>query len=320
MIPTQGSLNSLKEAKTWADSLIEVCLPENMTPSEAEENGCPYIPWNRLPKEIQGIVEKEVDKRQKKYADKQNEIRLKNIDKKLAGSKKCICSGTGWLGALFPLEHPDFGRLEPCICTLNRSRYNEYLWEVAGLPESSLYRFNNYIERNKECKMARDTTKKWASGTDKPWFVLLGNVGTGKTHLAKASVNWIIGRQEMVVYSTTTELISKARSLIDSGKSDEYVSHIKQVPYLIIDDLGREYTTDWIKALFYEIIDYRYNRKLHTMFTSNFTLDELESVFDKAAVDRFKDIMLGTLVVIAKSKSMRPEERKFEDLPWENDK
>ena len=319
IIPTQDSLNSPEEAKTWADSLIEVCLPDNMTVKEARENGKPHIPWNRLPKQIEEIVHREVNKREQQFTDKQNKLRLDNTDKRLMGTKKCICSGTGWLRDSFPIRHPDFGKVEPCVCTLNRSRYSEYLWEVAGIPETSLYRFNNYVERNKECELARKVTKKWASGTDKPWLILLGNVGTGKTHLAKASVNWIIGRQDMVVYVTTTELISKARSLIDSGKSDEYISHLKQVPYLVIDDLGREYTTDWIKALFYEIIDYRYNRRLNTMFTSNFTLDELESVFDKAVVDRFKDIMLGTLVVMAKSKSMRPEERKFEDLPWDDE-
>ena len=312
-IPTL--LNSQEEAKTFAKELIEACIPDGLTPIDAVEAGKPAIPWNRLPGQVREIVHLEVQKRElKKMKDSQEQAK-ENAGKGFRTPTKCICGGTGWIGGLFPVGDKNFGKAFPCHCRLNQERYDEYLWSVAGISESTFQRFKNYEVRNDECKIAKDSAFTWASGDKSPWLMMLGNPGVGKTHLAKSAVSWIIGRKEMVAYTTSAELASKVKALINTNENDDYVSHLKNVPHLIIDDLGREYTTDYVRALFYEILDYRYSRRMRTMITSNFTLDELQEVFDHAVVDRFKDVMVSTLVVLGETESMRQEKR--EELPWE---
>lgn len=308
-------MTSPEEVKAFTKELIEVCLPDELTPLDAVEAGYPAIPWKRLPKSVRNEVDILVSERHTKNIRDLNERAKANAGKGFKTPTVCVCSGLGWVTGLYPVGDPNFGRAFPCVCKSNKTDYSKYLWEVSNLGETTFQRFNNYELRNDECKVAKDSAFSWASGDKSPWMVMLGNVGVGKTHLAKASVSWIIGRKEMVVYMTSAELASKVKSMMDTNKYDEYVNHLKNVKHLIIDDLGREYSTDYVRSLFYEILDYRYSRRMRTMITSNFSLDELEQVFDFAVVDRFKDVMVSTLVVLGETESMRQEERN--ELPWE---
>ena len=308
-------MTSPEEVKAFTKELIEVCLPGELTPLDAVEAGYPAIPWKRLPKSVRNEVDILVSERHTKNIRDLNERAKANAGKAFKTPTVCVCSGLGWVTGLFPVGDPNFGRAFPCVCKSNKTDYSKYLWEVSGLGETTFQRFNNYELRTDECKVAKDSAFDWASGDKSPWMIMLGNVGVGKTHLAKASVSWIIGRKEMVVYMTSAELASKVKSMMDTNKYDEYVNHLKNVKHLIIDDLGREYSTDYVRSLFYEILDYRYSRRMRTMITSNFSLDELEQVFDFAVVDRFKDVMVSTLVVLGETESMRQEKR--DELPWE---
>ena len=68
-----------------------------------------------------------------------------------------------------------------------------------------------------------------------------------------------------------------------------------QADNLVIDDLGREYQTMfWVDRL-HRIIDYRSDRTLPTMVTSNHTVAELEEMFDAPLVSRLRQ---GELRVI----------------------
>jgi len=53
-------------------------------------------------------------------------------------------------------------------------------------------------------------------------------------------------------FSTAADkLDALVKSYMDTDKYDEYVNHLKNVKHLIIDDLGREYSTDYVRSLFY---------------------------------------------------------------------
>jgi DNA replication protein DnaC len=43
----------------------------------------------------------------------------------------------------------------------------------------------------------------------------------------------------------------------------------------VIDDIGAEAITDWRRDVFFRIVDHRHDRMLPTIFTSNFTEDDL---------------------------------------------
>src|SRR4030042_158508 len=55
----------------------------------------------------------------------------------------------------------------------------------------------------------------------------------------------------------------------------ELVDNYSNLKFLILDDFGVERMTDWSFQLLYIIINRRYDNLLTTIFTSNFSLDEL---------------------------------------------
>ena len=53
---------------------------------------------------------------------------------------------------------------------------------------------------------------------------------------------------------------------------------------LIIDDLGMESQTKWVNDTVYDIINYRYNDKKKTIYTSNVSLKDMD--YDDRIVSR----------------------------------
>jgi DNA replication protein DnaC len=53
------------------------------------------------------------------------------------------------------------------------------------------------------------------------------------------------------------------------------------VSFLVIDDIGNEKITDWSKEEIYDIIDARYQKGLLTIFTSDYSIDELKELYGK---------------------------------------
>ncbi|MGX7109260.1 primosomal protein DnaI [Facklamia miroungae] len=105
-----------------------------------------------------------------------------------------------------------------------------------------------------------------------------GPFGVGKTYLLGALANALAGlgfKVSMIHYPTfTTEM----KALI--GQDNQLfmmLDRIKRVPILIIDDIGAESNSAWLRDdLLGVILEHRMKESLPTFFTSNFTMSELE--------------------------------------------
>jgi len=210
---------------------------------------------------------------------------------------KCTCEGLGWVGFHFDIRHPDFGKYARCIC--GRSSDNQYnvLKEISNLPDKKT--FNDYnISWNKQTREAFNACVDWADGGGTTFLTLYGGVGVGKTHLAVAVGYKMIAKQESITFYSSAELMRKIQSGINNNGLNKLMDETKSANCLILDDLGREYSTDWTTSLYHEIIDYRYQKKLRTLVTTNHSLEELEKIIGVPAVSRLKDMWLGQLVVM----------------------
>lgn len=108
---------------------------------------------------------------------------------------------------------------------------------------------------------------------------LSGSFGTGKTYMIAAMFNEVakVGVKSAIIY--WPEFL---RSLKGSFGTDfnEKFDYIKKVPLLLIDDIGAENVTSWSRdEILGPILQYRMLEELPTFFTSNFTIDQLESHF-----------------------------------------
>lgn len=131
--------------------------------------------------------------------------------------------------------------------------------------------------------MFADNYFKNYGSKDLKGLYLYGNFGTGKTYLVSALFNELAkkGVKSAIVYypDFLRELKSsfQNKSEEDNSFADKY-NYIKNIPLLLLDDIGAENVTAWGRdEILGTILQYRMNEELPTFFTSNLSLSELES-------------------------------------------
>ncbi len=111
------------------------------------------------------------------------------------------------------------------------------------------------------------------------WLILGGSFGGGKTHLAAAIANlWRdVGRD--VVFITVPDLLDYLRTAFEPNTKttlDQRFQIIRNVQYLVLDDMGTENATSWAREKLFQILDYRYVRRLPTVITISKDIDSLD--------------------------------------------
>lgn len=127
---------------------------------------------------------------------------------------------------------------------------------------------------------------KYLRNEDNSWIYLEGGIGSGKSYLAAAMAIELAKRglkgKSPVCFINASKRILELSDL-NKQKSDEFKKRLElysTVPVLIIDDFGHEFKNDFIRdAIVNEIITTRCNKKLFTIITSNFSLDEIEVLY-----------------------------------------
>ena len=69
-------------------------------------------------------------------------------------------------------------------------------------------------------------------------------------------------------------------------RPDEIIEQAKKVELLVLDDLGAEKPSEWVVEKLFQVVNYRYNEMLPTIFTSNLSPEELENRIGERTVAR----------------------------------
>lgn len=202
----------------------------------------------------------------------------------------------------------------PCFC--NQKRSLQKLFKNSGLPkkmiECHLEKFSfDYYSRNSFCtetgrsfydlaKMAKQAAKEFVESfmrnANTDGLLLTGQVGSGKTYLACSIANAILGSGRVALFVVVPDLLDQLRSTYDSDRGQDEVSEYdllgtaRQVPLLILDDLGAHNYTDWTRNKLYSIINYRLNHCLPVIITTNIALDELEEYLGERTTSRLLEM------------------------------
>lgn len=166
----------------------------------------------------------------------------------------------------------------------------EKIFKDANLGERFKYRTFDNFEREKQ-QEAYDKAIAYVSNfkayTGKG-LLFLGTVGTGKTHLAAAITHYMAEHGVGVKFGNIVDIFESARNAYSTD--EDIIKDIKKYPLLVIDDLGKERSTEWTKEKLYEIVNYRYERCLPMVFTTNLTSDELEERLGDATMSRIREM------------------------------
>lgn len=157
--------------------------------------------------------------------------------------------------------------------------------------------FFNFLSRTVEqsnalliCQaFAADFPARYDSGQ---CLLMLGNVGTGKTHLASAIVQQVIrDHRARAVIVSASAIFRAAKAAMAKGAQhteDDVLAELAGFDLLVIDEVGASRGSDWEVALLHEAIDKRYQAVRPTIVVSNLDRQGLQDYIGTRAMDRLR--------------------------------
>lgn len=202
----------------------------------------------------------------------------------------------------------------PCTCVKQNSL--ERLFRDSRLPRKLLgctlesFNFKYYavdsldpekgITYNELAKLAyqaaRNFIQSFLKDSNTDGLLFTGQVGSGKTFLACCIANALLEKGKLVLFAVVPDLLDQIRSTYDNGRGQDEVSEFdlldtaKQVPLLILDDLGAHNYTEWTRNKIYSIINYRLNHQLPVVVTTNIIPEELEKYLGERTTSRLLEM------------------------------
>lgn len=123
-------------------------------------------------------------------------------------------------------------------------------------------------------------------------LMLVGPYGCGKTHLAAAILHRCAEYGVAGMFVVVPELLARIRTSYRTGdgKAEAVIETAKNAQLLILDDLGAEKASEWVKEQLYMLVNYRYEHMLPTIVTTNCSGAELEQELGRRTLSRLVEM------------------------------
>ena len=212
-------------------------------------------------------------------------VRDVNYCRKCPGIKKCKKENAYLNTKVSYLYGNVDTQLIPCKEILRRVSF-ERQFITRDFPEEWLDVIMSDINKSQAKTIAMETYMKYLRNEDTGWIYLTGGIGSGKSYFAAAlsidlAKRGLKGKAPICFINASKRILELSE--LSKQKSDDFKKKLDlycTVPVLVIDDFGHEFKNDFIRdAIVNEIITTRCNKKLFTIITSNFELDEIEVLY-----------------------------------------
>jgi len=198
------------------------------------------------------------------------------------------CGGAGFVRKNVRLGHPDFGKAFPCRCTEDESDDQRLarLQRYSNLGALRRLTFADLMARGRSPRP--QDQERFAAAVaaarqfaDEPsgWLVFSGPSGCGKTHLAAAIANRCIEQGRPALFMVVPDLLDHLRAAYRPDSEigyDELFELVRSAPLLILDDMGVHSSTPWADEKLFQIVNYRYQAQMPTVFTTARDIGELD--------------------------------------------
>jgi DNA replication protein DnaC len=171
---------------------------------------------------------------------------------------------------------------------------NIYFFDIDEYNKDNLIKIRNYL--NNIVDFVRSGYNAFFYGS---------TPGTGKTYAASMFLNHYIYKtcltdkfdfeNPLALFVDYTELMDELRYSRDEEYLNEKLEMIKNVPLLLLDDVGAGTITDFVREQTFMLINYRFNHKLSTLLTTNYSINELskDTLLGKRIVSRILNKCIG---------------------------
>lgn len=171
---------------------------------------------------------------------------------------------------------------------------------LKGLGVLDLNHTFNSLKRVKGFDETLKAFKDMATGQANYWMLMVyGGVGNGKSHLCEATVIEMFDRGLRVKRDRWSDVVRTMKSHFNSRDREmipygEYFANLRSRARLIFDDVGSGSTLgSWEWGELEDIIDYRYERRLFTIVTTNMDIKS----FPERILSRFRDRTKARLIL-----------------------
>lgn len=183
------------------------------------------------------------------------------------------CNDTGWR-----LDQGEAGEIAVrCHCAGTRRR--ERLLERAGIPSRyrhcTLESFHIWNDEDPTLGRALRAVQEFVDlyPASEKGLLLMGTVGTGKTHLAVAALQELISNKGVKGrFADFTSLTLEIQMTFEgSGSKRDLLQPLIAADVLVLDELGAGKVTPWVMDLLYYLVNSRYVEDRLTIFTTNYS-------------------------------------------------
>lgn len=188
-------------------------------------------------------------------------------DTGFVGTKMCTCLKQ--LLIMKNIKSSGMGNL------IDKQSFDNFSLDVYGTDPQIKER----MERN--LKIAKAFATNFARHHDN--LLLIGNTGTGKTHVSTAIAKAVISQGFDVLYDSAQNIINDFEN--DKFRSGYHPTEPVSNKYLecdllIIDDLGAEFVSQFSVSALYNLINTRQNKGLSTLISTNLSATELAGKYE----------------------------------------
>lgn len=156
---------------------------------------------------------------------------------------------------------------------------------------------------------ARKYVDEFPDNVKKPFFMIVGSSGTGKTVLAAAIAAEFMKKGGSAVTVTAFDFVKRAKDYHTQFAVDDYrdlFSPMLECDILVIDDLGTETMLKNVTCEYlYTVINERWLRGMHTVVTTNLTPDALLKRYGESVFSRLCDKTKSNNFMVTAKKNER---------------
>jgi len=181
----------------------------------------------------------------------------------------------------------------PCVCMEQKKIVNAFKYArlSKGLSSCRFEKFNfayykdpdtdqYWLNAQKALKAAQEFTEQVSCDPNGIGLLFSGPVGSGKTFLAACIANALVEKQYRILFLVVPDLLDELRASYSAKNEKNEIDLLdiaRNVPILILDDLGAHNYTEWSRNRIYSILNYRMNEQLPTIITTNLDFGEIET-------------------------------------------
>lgn len=123
--------------------------------------------------------------------------------------------------------------------------------------------------------------KAFFQNENNEWLYLLGEAGTGRSFLA-ANIAIDVAKKGLgpVSFIDVASRFKELASIKDNDKFNALIDQYISVPVLVMDDLGNEYKSDFVREnILFPILNWRAKNHLYTIITSDFNINDIAYMY-----------------------------------------